>query len=55
METEDQKTTLRLDAGVHTRLRILALERRTSFGALVNEALRQFLERETGKGRRRRK
>ena len=47
MERQKQsKTTMRLDPELHKRLRILAIERGTTFGALVNEVLRKFLERE---------
>jgi len=44
----EQKTTLRLASELHKRLRILAIERGTSYTALVDLALREFLKREEG-------
>jgi predicted transcriptional regulator len=43
---ETQKTTLNLDTELHKRLRVMAIERGTTFSALVTEALTQYLERE---------
>ena len=42
---ERAKTTLRLDPDFHKRLRILAIERGTSFEDLVNQACRDYLAR----------
>ena len=50
--TEQQKTSIRLDPDLHRRLRILAIEQDTTFGDLVETAIREFLDRE-GKSRRR--
>lgn len=47
-----QKTSLRLDPELHRRLRILAIERGTTFGELVEKAVREFLERESGRSGR---
>jgi predicted transcriptional regulator len=50
---QTQKTTLNLDPELHKRLRLLAIERGTTFSALVTEALEQYLAREqTKKGGR---
>jgi predicted transcriptional regulator len=51
---QDAKTTLRLEPAIHKRLRHLAIERGTTFGALVTRALAEFLKRETGTRERRR-
>ena len=44
-----QRTTIILDPQLHTRVRILAIERHTTFTALLTEALTEYLERETRK------
>ena len=58
METKTpQRTTLLLDPELHKRLKILAVEQGTTFTALVDEALRAYLERTAGgrpAGRRKR-
>jgi predicted transcriptional regulator len=48
-KTKPQRTTLILDAGLHKRLRVLAIERGLTFTALVTEALEQYLAREQAK------
>ncbi|HEX7422877.1 MAG TPA: hypothetical protein VF311_03170 [Terriglobales bacterium] len=50
-----QKTTLYLAPELHKRYRLWAIERGTTFGALVTQALQEFLERETAKNRRSRR
>ncbi|MBN1443139.1 MAG: hypothetical protein JXA90_10530 [Planctomycetes bacterium] len=50
---DDARTTVRLDRGVHRRLKILAAERETTFGALLDEALRQYLDAEERRRSRR--
>ena len=51
-DKKDSKTTLRLDRSLHKRFRFLAVDRDTTFTALVTEALEQYLAREEGKRRR---
>jgi len=49
METKPtQRTTLELDPELHKRLKILAVEQGTTFTALVDAALRAYLERTAG-------
>ena len=54
-DAKPQRTTLILDPELHKRLRVLAIERGSTFTALVTEALEQYLAREQAKkgGRKR--
>ncbi len=45
----ETRTTLRLDGEIHKRMRLLAIERETTFKELVHEALTQYLEHEAAK------
>ena len=45
-----QKTTLNLDLEIHQKLRILAIQKRTTFTKLMKQALQEFLEREEKEG-----
>ena len=47
-----QKTTLRLDASLHKRLRLLAIEKGVPFADCVNEAVERYLKTEEPKIRR---
>lgn len=47
------RTTLRLDPTLHKEMRRLALERDTTFQALLDQAIRAFVEKERQKGGRR--
>lgn len=44
------KTTLRLSPELHKRIRILAIERETTFAALVEEAVRDLLAKTRKRG-----
>jgi len=44
------RTMIWLDQGVHTRLKHMAVDRRTSFAAVVRQALAEFLKKH-GKGK----
>ena len=55
MKAPGSKTTLNLDDELHKRMRLLSIEKGTTLTALVDEALRQYLERETKKERRRKR
>ncbi|MDE2483858.1 MAG: hypothetical protein KGL32_01230 [candidate division NC10 bacterium] len=46
MDTEKRKTTFLLDKQLHAALRIKAIKEGTTLAALLEEAARQFLERE---------
>ena len=46
IRSEPKRTTLILDPELHKRLRMLAIERGSTFTALVTEALEQYLARE---------
>jgi predicted transcriptional regulator len=50
---DEQKTTLRLDRGLHKRLRVLAAQRETTFSKLLHEAVGRYLKNEEPKERRR--
>lgn len=46
MGTEKRKTTFLLDKQIHEALRIKAIKEGTTLAALLEEAARQFLDRE---------
>ena len=50
-----QRTTLILDPKLHKRLRLLAIERESTFTAIVTEALTEYLERHVRQERRRKR
>jgi predicted HicB family RNase H-like nuclease len=43
--TKDQRTTLYLDPDLHQQAKLAAVEDRTSLTALVEQAIRELLER----------
>lgn len=47
MRGEQAKTTLRLDFKIHKKLRLLAIEKNSTLAALVDQALREFIGRES--------
>ncbi len=51
---ELQKTTLHLDPELHKRLRLLAIEKGTTFTELMREAAERYLKTEEPKVRRHR-